>query len=488
MPPKKAGGKKKAKSAAGKAGKAKAPTLVDGVSTEEMTKEQLEEHIVRIREELDREREERNYFQLERDKVNTFWEITKRQFEEKRADLRNKEREMEESEERHQVEIKVYKQKVKHLLYEHQNNITELKAEGTVQLKLAQDEHQASEQELRKDKRSLKVDLKESELANEDHVKTLLRGKDEEITRLRNDFERQAKEIEAKYEKKMRTLREELELRRKTEIHEIEERKNGQINTLMKNHEKAFSDIKNYYNDITLNNLALINSLKEQVEEMRKKEERLEKAMNETMAENRRLLEPLQKAKDEVQELQKQLANYEKDKSSLASAKARLKVQHDDLKKLEWEHEVLHQRFGQTQKERDELYSKFVKAIHEVQQKGSFKNLLLEKKLGALADSLEKKEAQLNEVLSASNLDPTALTVVTRKLEDVLDSKNSAIKDLQYELARVCKAHNDLIRTYEAKLRSFGVPTEELGFRPLQSNVTGQQLGKGPAGLVAQPT
>ena len=60
----------------------------------------------------------------------------------------------------------------------------------------------------------------------------------------------------------MRTLREELELRRKTEIHEIEERKNSQINSLMKNHEKAFSDIKNYYNDITLNNLALINSLK----------------------------------------------------------------------------------------------------------------------------------------------------------------------------------------------------------------------------------
>lgn len=54
--------------------------------------------------------------------------------------------------------------------------------------------------------------------------------------------------------------------------------------------------------------------------------------------------------------------------------------------------------------------------------------MLLEKKLSALADSLEKKEAQLNEVLSASNLDPTALTVVTRKLEDVLDSKNSAIK------------------------------------------------------------
>lgn len=72
--------------------------------------------------------------------------------------------------------------------------------------------------------------------------------------------------------------------------------------------------------------------------------------------------------------------------------------------------------------------------------------------------------------------------------QDVLDSKNTAIKDLQYELARVCKAHNDLLRTYEAKLAQFGIPVEELGFIPLESTVGGQQLGRGPAGLVsAQP-
>merc|ERR1712002_637922 len=133
--------------------------------------------------------------------------------------------------------------------------------------------------------------------------------------------------------------------------------------------------------------------------------------MAEVIAENKRLTEPLQKAREEVDDLRRQLSNY--------------------------------------------------------------KNLLLEKKLAALADTLEKKEAQLNEVLSASNLDPTALTVVTRKLEDVLDSKNSAIKDLQYELARVCKAHNDLMRTYESKLGHFGIPTDDLGFKPLESTVGG---------------
>ena len=126
-------------------------------------------------------------------------------------------------------------------------------------------------------------------------------------------------------------------------------------------------------------------------------------------------------------------------------------------------------------------------AIQEVQQKNGLKNLLLEKKLLSLAETLEMKEAQLNEVLSASNLDPNALTAVTRKLEDILDSKNTAIRDLQYELDRVCKAHNDLMRTYEAKLRAFEVPTEELGFKALESKVPGHALGKGPAGLVAAP-
>ncbi|KAM4612469.1 dynein regulatory complex subunit 4 [Discoglossus pictus] len=484
MPPKKKKGEKKDKSAKAK----KTTGVVDGVSTEEMSKEQLEEHIGRLREELDREREERNYFQMERDKIHAFWEITRRQLDDKKSELRNKDREMEEAEERHQVEIKVYKQKVKHLLYEHQNNISELKAEGSVSMKLAQKEHHTQENILRRDMRGLQVEIKEQELANEMVLKGLKMKQDEETTRLRNDFERQVKEIEAKYDKKMRALRDELELRRKTEIHEVEERKNGQINTLMKNHEKAFSDIKNYYNDITLNNLALINSLKEQMEEMKKKEDRLEKEMADVQLQNRRLTEPLQRAREDVSELHKQLANYEKDKMALANTKTRLKNTEKEMKELKWEHEVLEQRFEKVQGERDELYRKFTAAIHEVQQKSGFKNLLLERKLLALGETLEKKEAQLNEVLAASNLDPTALTAVTRKLEDVLDSKNNAIKDLQYELARVSKAHNDLLRTYEAKMRTFGIPVDELGFKPLESLIAGQSFGQGPAGLVSAPT
>ena len=44
----------------------------------ELNEEALREKLAFVSAELDHEREERNYFQLERDKVNTFWEITKK--------------------------------------------------------------------------------------------------------------------------------------------------------------------------------------------------------------------------------------------------------------------------------------------------------------------------------------------------------------------------------------------------------------------------
>ena len=49
----------------------------------------------------------RRLFVHMQDKINAFWEISKKELEDTKAQLRNKDREMEELEERHQVEIKV---------------------------------------------------------------------------------------------------------------------------------------------------------------------------------------------------------------------------------------------------------------------------------------------------------------------------------------------------------------------------------------------
>ncbi|NXU06772.1 DRC4 protein, partial [Buphagus erythrorhynchus] len=153
-------------------------------------------------------------------------------------------------------------------------------------------------------------------------------------------------EMEAKYTRKMQALRDEMDLRRKTEIHELEERKNTQISELIGNHEGAFGAIKNYYNDITAKNLTLINLLKEQVEDLKKKEAVLEKEKAEVLLQNKGLTEPLQEAQELVAELQKKLVHYYRDKEALMNSKAHLKITQKELKDLQWEHEVLEQQFS----------------------------------------------------------------------------------------------------------------------------------------------
>jgi hypothetical protein len=410
-----------------------------GNLVQEKSLQEYENELIKIKEELNKEREERNFFQLERDRIQDFWDISKTDLNLLKSQLLNKDREIEEQEEKHQVEIKVYKQKVKHLLYEYQNNISHLQADSENAISLKQEEHRNQEAQLKKDKRSLKIELKEFELSHQDIIKNLIQKNDQEISKIRSDFERRAKELHSKYDKRMKGVREDLDLRRKNEIHEIEERKNSQINALMKNHDKAFTEIKNYYNDITLNNLALINSLKEQVEEMKKKEERSEKAMIDITAENKRLSEPLQLALSECESLKRELTHYKKDKASLQNTKARLKVLEEKHKELLWEHEVSEQRFQQVERERDELYEKFVDRVIGVQQKTGFKNSILEKKVELLKESLEKKEIQISEVLKATNLNPSALSSLTKRLEEVLSTKNQQIKELQYDLSKVTK-------------------------------------------------
>ena len=87
------------------------PGRAEGHHETELTSEplppQLEEHVARLREELEREREERSFFQLERDKVQALWETCRRDVEQVKDELRHRHREREEAQQRHRVEISV---------------------------------------------------------------------------------------------------------------------------------------------------------------------------------------------------------------------------------------------------------------------------------------------------------------------------------------------------------------------------------------------
>ena len=71
--------------------------------------------------------------------------------------------------------------------------------------------------------------------------------------------------------------------------------------------------------------------------------------------------------------------------------------------------------------------------------------MLLERRLEAMHEQLEMKEAQLAEVLTAANLDPSTLQSINARLQEVLENKNQIIKALQYDVAKV-RMHCGLVR------------------------------------------
>ena len=182
---------------------------------------------------------------------------------------------------------------------------------------------------------------------------------------------------------------------------------------------------------------------------------------------NKQIVEPLQKASEEVKVLTKKRHVHNRIMNSLGDTQKAIMEHDGELKDIEWQYEVRLQQFQYLEKEKDELFESFNQTIYELQQKTGLRNLVLEKKLETIQESLETKDAQINQLLAAAKIDPKTLGVIKNTLEEVENLKNEAIKEIQNELKKIREAHSNMVKTYEGKLSEFGIPVEELGFDPL---------------------
>lgn len=217
----------------------------------------------------------------------------------KRDDLkmlfRNKLRQKQDLEERQAFELKVYKQKVKHLLHEQQSHMTDVRLDAETAMSLLKQDHRSKQNDLEMNSRKIKVAQKEMELSHIDLIKSIRQEQEKKIMALRQEFERNGDDLKKIYEKKMKKVREACDERRKQDVTKIETRKTAHIQALMQNHKQEFDKIKNYYRDITHANLDLIKTLKEEVGDMKKKEQDRHKELMEISRINKKLSKPLQK-------------------------------------------------------------------------------------------------------------------------------------------------------------------------------------------------
>lgn len=73
------------------------------------------------------------------------------------------------------------------------------------------------------------------------------------------------------------------------------------------------------------------------------------------------------------------------------------------LEEANWQREVAEQRLARVKIERDELEENFMAAILEIQQKANLKQLVLEKKLETLQETLQCKEVALKQAISSGS-------------------------------------------------------------------------------------
>lgn len=373
-----------------------------------------------------------------------------------------KDREMELLEDNHRVELRVYQQKVKHLEYEHRNNIKTIIQDGTGLLEVEQSTHEDRERELLRVKEQLKFEQMELELVNTQKVAEVRQQHEKQLAKLRQQFEDGMSELNLRCDSRLKMLESDLELRRRVEVHEVEERKNQHVNDLIYNHNRAFSQMKTYYNGITAQNLGVIKKLQNQVEILKDRAANNKRLLQEYSLENQKLSEPLSKVSAEISELQTLLKERAKDQMALRNANSRLGAIGKSSSIMKHKLVQLEDEYAKVEKERDQLYSGFEESIQRVRQQSEFSNQALEQRLIAAESNVEKAAMQVEEIIRAANLDSGEVARMMSSLNQMLAAKDDMLKDIRFSVIKLQKSFNDSLEIYLAKMKELGIPDEDI--------------------------
>lgn len=399
----------------------------------------------------------RNYFQLERDRIIAFWNISKKELEGLRESIREKVQAKAEQAERHEVEKQIFKQKIRHLLYENQVQLSTMKEEAQRALTSREEEYRAKEANVAGSLRDTKLADRELEVRHLEQKRALLSQQDKDIAEQQAQFEREIKEMHLKYEQLLKSVREEMDEARKEELGRIEERKEEHIAELKETHERTFREIKDYFSEITSNNLETIRTLKDEVYARKRTEAHNERAMFEVAQRNKKLTEPLAKLQSQKKALEVELESYAADREALVEAKRYVKEVDQEIQTVSWEHEVLGQRYTKLVEDRDIILKKYNAMLQDIQRKSAFRRVLIQKKLELVHTQLDGRDAKLTELLKRANVNPDDMKELQQKVHDLLSEKDKTMEDLKNLLLRLTTQSERVMTTYEAYMEDNGV-------------------------------
>ena len=115
---------------------------------------------------------------------------------------------------------------------------------------------------------------------------------------------------------------------------------------------------------------------------------------------------PLEQIGKEVNRLLHEKIAHDEIKANLIDCQQKIVETEKQYQTQEWEFEVKLQKYQYEDAEKKQLFEEFHKIVYELHQKTGLRNLVLEKKLETIQESLETKDAQINQILATARIDP----------------------------------------------------------------------------------
>mmetsp|Transcript_3129 Transcript_3129/g.6121 ORF Transcript_3129/g.6121 Transcript_3129/m.6121 type:complete len:454 (+) Transcript_3129:31-1392(+) len=405
-------------------------------------------------------------YHLQKQRLVKFWELSKQRRSQHRRELRAKHRRMLNLQEKLRFEMKVYKEKIKHLLHEQFANVVDDQIHAQKQLKIEQTQHRESNFIESQNMIMVKIARKRKEVSVQHFQNRLRLEHQKAVMALREEYEFKQNELIMHNRQTMTRLRKQYNAETEAMKEKIESLKNKFIEELLEKHKVAFENIKTYYRDVTMLNFEFIKSHKDQVGEMKLIEQQLSKDAHFFQNAHKKLSLPLRKHRKLAMTLKQDLEQYQKEKVALRESLDHVHGLEEKIKAKKWEQEVLTQKIEEIVAKEEKVKKRLARDISEVQQKEGFKNLLLEKKIETMNADIDTTNAALKEIMNSTQLPPEVIGNLKFTVEDVVAERTKEIEKEQDKRVQLRKAYYDTIKTYETLLKKYNIPLEELGFVP----------------------
>ena len=140
---------------------------------------------------------------------------------------------------KHHLDIDLYKEKIKHLLFEQQDELTQQKTQTERELESLRELHRSEESEIVVGRREHFCRAKETELSHEEFLRKLMEEHGDCVAALRREYRQRSAEVALRSERLMKGARDEIDKKKRDGLKSLEERKDIQTKEVMRRHEQV---------------------------------------------------------------------------------------------------------------------------------------------------------------------------------------------------------------------------------------------------------